>query len=109
MYSHKQMACLMKWTAYLLILLTFWGQIDDVVLASASVSSLVTSDDADECLPSTGNEAQAQFRVLRRAQTDSFKPETADFQLGPTDATSDCNLTVPCTPSLLYLFMSFLI
>jgi hypothetical protein len=98
----------MKRHAYFLVILTFWAQLDDVLLplASASQSTSLASDDEDECLPSKRKDEEELFSVRRQPHAANLITPAGDVVFIPRDVPSDCNVTTLFTPPPLYVFMS---
>jgi hypothetical protein len=98
----------MKWNACLLIVLTFWAQLDDALIISGcdSPTDSLASNDDDECLSSEHKEQQNQFRAQREPYVFALKPLNRDFPALRSGVSLERNLTAPFTPPSLYVFMS---
>jgi hypothetical protein len=96
----------MKQLGYLLILLSFWVQVDDAWLTAVGSPSIVLADDDDEYLPAERQPRQEQsgFKV----EVDKHRPliQATDFSTVRMDTPSEWSLTTPFTPPPLYVFMS---
>jgi hypothetical protein len=98
----------MKRNAYLLAFLTFWVQLDDALLTSASTlqSASLPSDDDDECLPLECKEQLEQGSARRPLHPVRVASRAADFPRIRRGLPFEWKLTTPLAPPPLYVFMS---
>jgi hypothetical protein len=97
----------MKQLAFLLILLVFWAQVDDSIIAVALPSAPLTEAEDDEYLPSQ-RQVRGEEESFRRPQPVSNGPIplTAAFAGVRRGVAPAWDLAVPFAPPPLYVFMS---
>jgi hypothetical protein len=96
----------MKRLVGLLILLTVWAMIDDVVPISSFQSAPVPNADDDEYLPAERHEHLEKVGGRRQQPSVIVQPRVAGLLVGRVQEPIRSNLTGPGSPKPLYVFMS---
>ena len=97
----------MKRIAFLLVFLTCWGQVDDVLLPCVSdAQSAPIPDDDDEYIPSNSQDQEIRSVGRQRPGLVHAKSHPGGFALVRSGGPSAPALTTPLAPRPLYVFMS---
>ena len=92
--------------AYLLILLLISALVDDFWAAAPVLPSAPLADDDDEYLPTQRRRQEEECSPHQKPVFVGLKTQTADLPLVRRGVPWEWNLTTPCTPPRLYIFMS---
>jgi hypothetical protein len=94
-----------KRLAYLLLLLLFSAQVDDIWAVAPASPSAPLADD-DEYLPAQPRPQEEQIALGQGLPFVGLKAQPADLPVVPKRPPSGPNLATPFTPEPLYAFVS---
>jgi hypothetical protein len=96
----------MKWVAYFLILLVISAQVDDAWVPAALSEATPAADENDSYLPAPRHSREEPSGGPRKLLFVGLHGRGADQVHRRNVARRERDLTTPCTPPPLYVFMS---